>query len=112
MNGIGGGGASGGGGQPAASTTTAVNAAATSSSGHKHEELGTGELTLVNRLAESRSPYVRGHKDNPVAWQMWGPEALALAKKHNRLIFVSIGYAACHCTYCVEGGECGRCVGG
>ena len=35
---------------------------------------------------------------NPVAWQMWGPEALGLAKKHNRLLFVSIGYAACHCT--------------
>ena len=35
--------------------------------------------------------------DNPVAWQMWGPEAISLAKKHNRLLFVSIGYAACHC---------------
>ena len=35
--------------------------------------------------------------DNPVAWQMWGPEAIAIAKKHNRLLFVSIGYAACHC---------------
>jgi Protein of unknown function, DUF255 len=55
------------------------------------------ELKLVNRLGESRSPYVRGHMNNPVAWQMWGHEALALAKKHNRLIFVSIGYAACHC---------------
>ncbi len=28
---------------------------------------------------------------------MWGPEAIALAKEHNRLLFVSIGYAACHC---------------
>ena len=36
--------------------------------------------------------------NNPVGWQIWGPEALGLAKKHNRLIFVSIGYAACHCT--------------
>ena len=42
---------------------------------------------------------VRGHMNNPVAWQNWGPEALNLAKKHNRLLFVSIGYAACHCTY-------------
>ena len=32
--------------------------------------------------------------NNPVAWQMWGPEALELAKKHDRLIFISIGYAA------------------
>jgi len=82
---------------------------------------GGQELKLENRLAESRSPYVslllcelssggmgtcdadmmghqvRGHMNNPVAWQMWGPEAIALAKKHNRLLFVSIGYAACHC---------------
>ena len=35
--------------------------------------------------------------NNPVAWQMWDAEALALAKEHNRLLFVSIGYAACHC---------------
>ena len=34
---------------------------------------------------------------NPVAWQIWGEEALALAKKHNRLLFLSVGYAACHC---------------
>jgi uncharacterized protein YyaL (SSP411 family) len=35
--------------------------------------------------------------DNPVAWQMWTPEALALAKKLDKLLFVSIGYSACHC---------------
>jgi uncharacterized protein YyaL (SSP411 family) len=35
--------------------------------------------------------------DNPVAWQIWSPETLALAKTHNRLLFLSIGYAACHC---------------
>jgi uncharacterized protein YyaL (SSP411 family) len=37
--------------------------------------------------------------NNPVAWQMWTAEALSLAKKHDRLLFVSIGYAACHCEY-------------
>jgi hypothetical protein len=56
-------------------------------------------LKLVNRLGESRSPYVRGHKDNPVAWQMWTPEALALARKEDKLLFVSIGYSACHCMF-------------
>ncbi len=34
---------------------------------------------------------------NPVAWQTWGPEALALAKRENRMLFLSVGYAACHC---------------
>ncbi|KAF2182826.1 hypothetical protein K469DRAFT_584993 [Zopfia rhizophila CBS 207.26] len=61
-----------------------------------------GELKLVNRLNESRSPYVRGHMNNPVAWQIWGPEAIALAKKSNRLMFVSIGYAACHWCHVME----------
>ncbi|KAL5121443.1 hypothetical protein ACEQ8H_000514 [Pleosporales sp. CAS-2024a] len=59
-------------------------------------------LPLTNRLKESRSPYVRGHMNNPVAWQPWGPEALELAKKSNRLIFVSIGYAACHWCHVME----------
>lgn len=35
--------------------------------------------------------------NNPVAWQVWDAEAMELAKKHNRLIFLSIGYSACHC---------------
>ena len=70
--------------------------------GYEKAAVGEGETTgedlkLVNRLGESRSPYVRGHMNNPVAWQMWNKEALALAKKTNKLLFVSIGYAACHC---------------
>lgn len=55
------------------------------------------KLTLTNRAGESKSPYVRAHSSNPVAWQVWGDEAIALAKKENRLLFVSIGYSACHC---------------
>ncbi len=38
---------------------------------------------------------------NPVAWQTWDPEALALAKRENRMLFLSVGYAACHCESCV-----------
>jgi len=64
---------------------------------------GSGDgLKLKNRLNESRSPYVRGHMNNPVAWQEWGPEALQLAKSSNRLIFISIGYAACHWCHVME----------
>ncbi|KAI5302673.1 hypothetical protein KEM56_000468 [Ascosphaera pollenicola] len=51
---------------------------------------------LVNRAGESKSPYVRSHRSNPVAWQLWDTDAIALAKKYNRLIFLSIGYSACH----------------
>ncbi|KAF8468349.1 hypothetical protein BDZ91DRAFT_812087 [Kalaharituber pfeilii] len=45
---------------------------------------------------------VRGHANNPVHWQLWNPETLALAKQHDRMIFVSIGYAACHWCHVME----------
>ncbi|HVH81239.1 MAG TPA: DUF255 domain-containing protein, partial [Stellaceae bacterium] len=49
-----------------------------------------------NRLGEETSPYLLQHKDNPVHWQAWGPEALAVAKQADRPILLSVGYAACH----------------
>ena len=49
-----------------------------------------------NRLAGETSPYLLQHAANPVAWQPWGPEALAEAKAQNKPILLSIGYAACH----------------
>ncbi|MGA8614771.1 MAG: thioredoxin domain-containing protein [Xanthobacteraceae bacterium] len=49
-----------------------------------------------NRLAHETSPYLLQHKDNPVAWWAWGPEALAEAKRSNKPILLSVGYAACH----------------
>jgi hypothetical protein len=56
-------------------------------------------VKLVNKAGESRSPYVCAHATNPVAWQIWGDEAIALARRENRLLFVSIGYSACHCKF-------------
>jgi len=50
----------------------------------------------ANRLAQETSPYLLQHKDNPVAWWPWGPDALAEAKRLNRPILLSVGYAACH----------------
>lgn len=32
-----------------------------------------------------------------MAWQEWNAETLALAKTQQRLVFLSIGYNACHC---------------
>ena len=51
---------------------------------------------LLNRLAEEISPYLLQHKDNPVAWQPWGPEAFAAAKRLNKPVLLSAGYTACH----------------
>jgi len=49
-----------------------------------------------NRLAAATSPYLLQHKNNPVDWWTWGPEALAEAKRSHRPILLSVGYAACH----------------
>jgi uncharacterized protein YyaL (SSP411 family) len=49
-----------------------------------------------NRLARETSPYLLQHKDNPVHWWAWGPEALAEARRTGKPILLSIGYAACH----------------
>ena len=50
----------------------------------------------TNRLAGATSPYLLQHAHNPVDWWQWGPEALAEAKRTNRPILLSVGYAACH----------------
>jgi uncharacterized protein YyaL (SSP411 family) len=54
------------------------------------------DTTHTNRLASATSPYLLQHRHNPVDWWQWGPEALAEAKRSNRPIMLSVGYAACH----------------
>ena len=52
--------------------------------------------THQNRLARETSPYLLQHKSNPVDWWPWGPDALREAKRSNKPILLSVGYAACH----------------
>ena len=49
-----------------------------------------------NRLKAETSPYLLQHKDNPVHWWAWGPDALAEARRTGKPILLSVGYAACH----------------
>ena len=56
----------------------------------------------LNRLARAGSPYLREHADNPVDWYEWGPEALEKAKKENKPLIISIGYASCHWCHVME----------
>ncbi len=51
---------------------------------------------LSNRLAGHPSPYLALHAGDPVAWQEWDAETVARARRENKLLFVSIGYFACH----------------
>ncbi len=57
---------------------------------------------MPNRLANETSPYLRQHADNPVDWYPWGAEALERARREDRPILVSIGYAACHWCHVME----------
>jgi uncharacterized protein len=56
----------------------------------------TASVAHRNRLTEETSPYLLQHKDNPVDWWPWGPAALAEAKRSEKPILLSVGYAACH----------------
>jgi uncharacterized protein YyaL (SSP411 family) len=57
---------------------------------------------MPNRLASETSPYLLQHAHNPVDWFPWGEEALQKAKRENKPILVSIGYAACHWCHVME----------
>ncbi len=50
----------------------------------------------LNHLAKEKSPYLIQHAQNPVDWYPWGDEAFEKARKEDKPIFLSIGYATCH----------------
>src|SRR5690242_16040827 len=52
--------------------------------------------TYTNHLAHETSPYLLQHAHNPVDWHPWNTDTLALARRENKPILLSIGYAACH----------------
>lgn len=57
---------------------------------------------FTNALIKETSPYLLQHAHNPVNWHAWNEETLALAKKENKLMLISIGYAACHWCHVME----------
>ena len=56
----------------------------------------------TNALIHQTSPYLLQHAHNPVNWHPWGEEALKEAKEENKLMIISIGYAACHWCHVME----------
>ena len=56
----------------------------------------------TNALIRETSPYLLQHAHNPVNWNAWNSEVLAQAKKENKLLLISIGYAACHWCHVME----------
>jgi uncharacterized protein YyaL (SSP411 family) len=57
---------------------------------------------MPNHLIHENSPYLLQHAHNPVNWYPWGEEALQKAKREDKPIFLSIGYAACHWCHVME----------
>ena len=60
------------------------------------------EYEHTNHLISETSPYLLQHAHNPVDWFPWGEEALDLAKREDKLMIISIGYAACHWCHVME----------
>ncbi|MEM9081947.1 MAG: thioredoxin domain-containing protein, partial [Planctomycetota bacterium] len=57
---------------------------------------------LTNTLSQASSPYLLQHKNNPVHWQQWGPEAFELARELDKPIFLSVGYSTCYWCHVME----------
>jgi uncharacterized protein YyaL (SSP411 family) len=51
---------------------------------------------MPNRLANETSPYLQQHAENPVDWYPWGEEAFERARREDKPLLLSVGYAACH----------------
>ncbi len=72
------------------------------SSQHKASEEDNMDHKYTNALINESSPYLLQHAHNPVNWYPWGDEALQKAKDENKLIIISVGYAACHWCHVME----------
>lgn len=56
----------------------------------------------TNSLIKEDSPYLLQHAHNPVNWYSWNNSTFQLAKKQNKLLFVSVGYSTCHWCHVME----------
>lgn len=75
---------------------------AQSQDGSPEQTTATEKHEHTNRLAQESSPYLLQHAHNPVDWYPWGDEAFAKAKREGKLVFLSVGYAACHWCHVME----------
>ena len=56
----------------------------------------------MNHLQYESSPYLLQHRNNPIDWYSWSDVALDKAKAENKMLIISIGYAACHWCHVME----------
>ena len=70
--------------------------------GCKGQNSETMKHQYTNALANETSPYLLQHAHNPVDWNAWNETTLEKAKTENKLILISVGYAACHWCHVME----------
>ena len=68
----------------------------------KGQNSKTMEHKFTNDLINETSPYLLQHAHNPVNWKAWNDNTLTQAKQENKLIIISVGYAACHWCHVME----------
>ena len=73
-----------------------------SSCGQQNPVKENSKPMYTNALIHETSPYLLQHAHNPVNWYPWGDEALNKAKNENKMLLISVGYAACHWCHVME----------
>ena len=68
----------------------------------KDAGIDVDKAAFLNGLINNYSPYLLRHSVNPVNWVNSYDQALAMAKKMNHPIFLSIGYSTCHWCHVME----------
>ena len=66
------------------------------------QHAGNEQHAHTNKLINESSPYLLQHAHNPVNWYPWGEEALQKARDENKVLIISVGYAACHWCHVME----------
>ncbi|MDC7994634.1 thioredoxin domain-containing protein [Altibacter sp. HG106] len=68
----------------------------------KNAETTLEQHDYTNELIHETSPYLLQHAHNPVNWRPWNETTLQKARDENKLMIISIGYAACHWCHVME----------
>ncbi len=69
---------------------------------NKNSTVSKDNKENANALVNESSPYLLQHAYNPVDWYPWNEEALKKAEKEDKLMIISVGYAACHWCHVME----------
>lgn len=68
----------------------------------KAQDASSKDHAYTNELINESSPYLLQHAHNPVNWHPWNEKSLEKAKKEDKMLLISVGYAACHWCHVME----------